>query len=70
MYQNVNARAERLFLLIKHIVLWRSQPLPLPSSLLKLPIDSARYSVLDGHQGAQNTLNIGSCCRFKNLVAK
>ena len=25
MYQNVNARAERLFLLIKPIVLWRSR---------------------------------------------
>ena len=29
MYQNVNARAERLFLLIKPIVLWRSRCRPL-----------------------------------------
>ena len=38
MYQNVNARAERLFLLIKSIVFVAfALPLPLPSSLLKLP---------------------------------
>ena len=38
MYQNVNARAERLFLLIKPTVMYVMFSLPLPSSLLKLSV--------------------------------